>query len=140
MISGRFESYWNRTKTYEALRRYIDMDMDGLHDKVVRLVSGEQVPVNTGTYANDMTTFHAADDVLTLLVHLGYLGYDAAAGEAFVLNREVLGEFANSIARCDWRSSRPSTAGGPSARHRRARALRTWCSSRSPRPRMPRVS
>lgn len=102
MESGEFESFWTQTETFEALRRYIDMDLDGLHGKVVELVGGGRVPVNTGTYANDMTTFHNADDVLTLLVHLGYLGYDSEAGEAFVPNREVLGEWANSIADPGW--------------------------------------
>ena len=97
MESGNFRSYWSETETYEALRRYIDMDMDGLHDKVVRLVAGGRVEVNTGTYGNDMTSLASADDVLTLLVHLGYLTYDDATREAFVPNREVMGEFANSV-------------------------------------------
>lgn len=102
METGRFDSYWNHTETYDALRRYIDLDMDGLHERVVELVAGAHVRVNTGTYANDMTTLHSADDVLTLLVHLGYLGYDSLAGEAFVPNREVMGEFANSVCDGGW--------------------------------------
>lgn len=102
MEDGRFGSYWTRTETFEALRRYIEMDLDGLHGKVVELVGGGRVRVNTETYANDMSTFHSADDVLTLLIHLGYLAYDAAAGEAFVPNREVMGEFANSVSDGGW--------------------------------------
>lgn len=35
---GNFRSYWNETETFEALKRYIDLDMDGLHERVVRLV------------------------------------------------------------------------------------------------------
>ena len=97
MTSGRFDSYWNKTETYEALRRYIDMNMDGLHERVVELVAGGRVEVSVGSYVNDMTTFSTADDVLTLLVHLGYLGYDSRTREVFVPNREVMGEFANSI-------------------------------------------
>ena len=102
METGRFGSYWTRTETFEALRRYIDLDLDGLHGEVVRLVGGLRVPVNTGTYANDMTTFGSADDVLTLLVHLGYLAYDAGRGEAFVPNREVAGEYANAVGAGGW--------------------------------------
>ncbi len=102
METGRFSSYWTRTETFEALRRYIDLDLDGLHDKVVRLVGGLRVPVNTGTYGNDMTTFACADDVLTLLVHLGYLAYDVERGEAFVPNREVAGEYANAVGTGGW--------------------------------------
>lgn len=114
METGDFSSYWSQTETFEALKKYIDLDLDGLHDKVVELVGGGRVPVETGTYANDMTTFGRADDVLTLLVHLGYLGYDGATGEAFVPNREVLGEWANSTADRGWsevaRSIRDSEA------------------------------
>ena len=102
METGDFASFWNETETYEALRRYIDLDMDGLHDRVVELIAGNRVAVNTGTYANDMTTLHSADDVLTLLVHLGYLAYDARSSEVFVPNREVMGEFANSVRNGGW--------------------------------------
>ena len=102
MISGIFESYWSETETYEALKRYIDMDMDGLRSRVVELMGGGRVAIETRSYANDMTTFATADDVLTLLVHLGYLGYDSEAGEAFVPNREVFGEFAVSTRSGGW--------------------------------------
>ncbi len=53
---------------------YIDMNFDGLREKILRLLAGERIPVNTGSFANDMTTFRTVDDVLTLLIHLGYLG------------------------------------------------------------------
>ena len=102
METGRFGSYWTQTETFDALKRYIDLDMDGLHGKVVELMSGARVPVNTGTYVNDMTTFASADDVLTLLVHLGYLGYDDCTGEVFVPNREVMGEFENATKDGGW--------------------------------------
>ena len=102
MTSGEFASYWNMTETFEALRRYIDLDMDDLHEKVVELMAGGRVRVNTGTYVNDMTTLNSADDVLTLLIHLGYLAYDSEAEEAFVPNREVLGEYANSVRDGGW--------------------------------------
>lgn len=119
METGRFTSYWTRTETYQALKAYLDMDLDGLHERVVELMGGGRVRVNPGTYANDMITFHNADDVLTLLVHLGYLGYeplpdDPLTGEAFVPNREVMAEWANSTADSGWsevaRSIRESEA------------------------------
>ena len=102
METGRFSSYWTQTETFEALRKYIEMDLDGLHGKVVELVAGGRVEIDARTYANDMTTFNRADDVLTLLVHLGYLGYDEARREAFVPNREVAGEFASATAGAGW--------------------------------------
>ena len=100
--TGNFRSYWNETETFEALKRYIDLDLDGLHEKVVRLVAGGRVTVNTETYVNDMTTLNTSDDVLALLVHLGYLTYDAASREVYVPNREVMGAFASSMSLGGW--------------------------------------
>ncbi len=40
-----------------------------------------------------MTTFNGRDDVFSLLIHLGYLGYDDENGEVFIPNREILDEF-----------------------------------------------
>ncbi len=102
MQSGEFSSFWTQTETFEALRKYIDMDFDGLHGKVVELMGGGRIEVNTQTYSNDMTTLNSADDVLTLLIHLGYLAYDKATGEVFVPNREVAGEYANATQDKGW--------------------------------------
>ena len=74
ILRDKYSSYWTKTETYEALRNYIDMNFDGLKDDVLSMMAGEMVPVNTGSFSNDMTTFHGEDDVLTLLIHLGYLG------------------------------------------------------------------
>ena len=80
MISGMFDNYWNQTETYEALKVYIQMNMDGLKDAIVQMLAGSNIRINTGTFSNDMTTFATKDDVLTLLVHLGYLTYDNRKG------------------------------------------------------------
>jgi hypothetical protein len=73
MTGHDFDSYWTSTETYEALKVYIQMNFDGLREKVVDMIAGEKVSVNTGKFQNDMSTFNSADDVLTLLIHLGYL-------------------------------------------------------------------
>ena len=70
MLSGVFDNYWNQTETYEALKVYIKMNFDGLKDSVIRMLAGERVQINTGTFSNDMTNFQGKDDVLTLLIHL----------------------------------------------------------------------
>lgn len=98
----RFNSYWNQTETFEALQIYIDMNFEGLRDDVLSMIAGERVPVNTGNFTNDMVTFRDADDVLTLLVHLGYLGYDPAHKSVFIPNHEIRGEFVNSVAVSGW--------------------------------------
>lgn len=95
-------NYWNQTETFEALRIYIDMNFEGLKDDVLSMLVGETVPVNTGSFTNDMTTFMTKDDVLTLLVHLGYLGYDKANKCVFIPNGEVRAEYVNAISVSDW--------------------------------------
>ena len=102
MTRHSFEDYWNQTETFEALKVYIDMNYDGLHDAVVALLAGDRRQINVGTFNNDMTTFATADDVLTLLVHLGYLGYDRETKEAFVPNREVAAEFVSATSVGGW--------------------------------------
>ena len=95
-------NYWNQTETFEALQMYIDMNFDGLRDDVLSMLAGEHVPVNTGSFTNDMTTFRTEDDVLTLLIHLGYLGYDAENRCIFIPNNEVRTEYVNAITVSDW--------------------------------------
>ena len=78
------------------------MDMDGLKDFVVRMLAGESVPIHIGTFSNDMTTFATKDDVLTLLVHLGYLTYDSMDGTVSIPNKEVSQEYVNAISTMNW--------------------------------------
>lgn len=102
MLRHKFGTYWNQTETYEALKLYIQMNLDGLKDAVVQMLAGETVPINTGTFANDMTSFSSKDDVLTLLVHLGYLTYDSENETVAIPNKEVSQEYINAISTMGW--------------------------------------
>lgn len=102
MLRHKFGTYWNQTETYEALKIYIQMDMDGLKDSVVRMLAGEAVPIHIGTFSNDMTTFATKDDVLTLLVHLGYLTYNSIDETVSIPNKEVSQEYVNAISTMNW--------------------------------------
>ena len=102
MLRGKFNNYWTKTETYEALKVYIDLNQDGLRDKIIQMIAGETVPVNPDKFQNDMTTFYSADDVLTLLVHLGYLTYDEQNRVVWIPNGEVRQEFINSIEDGGW--------------------------------------
>lgn len=102
MLSGLFDNYWNQTETYEALKVYIQMNFDGLKDAIVRMLAGDRVQINTGTFSNDMTTFQNRDDVLTLLVHLGYLSYRWQDKTVSIPNKEVSQEYVNAISTMDW--------------------------------------
>ena len=102
MLNQEFHSYWSNTETYEALKIYIDMNFDGLKDAIVIMLSGGTVMINPRTFTNDMTTFHSKDDVLTLLVHLGYLSYRTETQEVSIPNEEVRGEFYDAISYSGW--------------------------------------
>ena len=98
----KFNNYWTKTETYESLKKYIQMDSFGLKDIVTRLIAGEHLPMNPGKFQNDMTTFNSADDVMTLLVHLGYLTFDFDTKTVWIPNSEVQREFINSIEDGGW--------------------------------------
>ena len=97
MDEGEFAPYWNQTETFEDLKMYIDMNYDGLKEAVIALMAGARQKVNPYTFTNDMTTFHSKDDVLTLLVHLGYLGFDSKTEEVYIPNQEIMLEYGNAV-------------------------------------------
>lgn len=97
------DNYWNKTETYEALKRYIVLDMEGLKSIVLQLLAGSRRVIEIKGFSNDMITFHGVDDVLALLVHLGYLAYDRQTQEVYIPNNEIRDEFLLSIsAEKDW--------------------------------------
>lgn len=69
---------------------------------VVNMLAGERVQINTGTFSNDMTNFQGKDDVVTLLIHLGYLSYHWPDKMVTIPNKEVLQEYINAISTMDW--------------------------------------
>ena len=102
MRFGRIGNYWNQTETFEALKCYIDMNFSGLRDDILSMMAGEKAAVNTGSFTNDMSTFRTEDDVLTLLIHLGYLGYDYENKCVFIPNNEIRAEYVNAVSVSDW--------------------------------------
>lgn len=102
MLENAFQSYWVSTETYEALRVYIDMNFDGLKDAVIAMLGGGSCEIDTGTFQNDMTSFSGRDDVLTLLVHLGYLTYHEENCRVSIPNDEVRSEFLRAVRSSGW--------------------------------------
>lgn len=69
---------------------------------VANMLAGERVQINTGTFSNDMTNFQGKDEVVTLLIHLGYLSYHWPDKTVTIPNKEVLQEYINAISTMDW--------------------------------------
>ncbi len=93
------------------MRSYTDRDFAGLKEVVAVLLAGGRVPVDISCFQNDLITFSSRDDILTLLIHLGYLGYDEDTLEVFIPNREVLELFRKSARNGD--GTAPFPAGVP---------------------------
>ena len=104
LSTGKYRSYWKKTSAAETLMTYIDIDQDGLQADIARLIAGEKVEVSTDLFQNDTRSFTCKDDVLTLMIHLGYLTYkevpgtyhgteENMAGMAWIPNEEVKSEF-----------------------------------------------
>ena len=102
LISHQLDSYWNKTETYEALKDYIKLDFDGLKSKITMMLAGASISINAERFTNDMTTFSTADDVLTLLIHLGYLSYHFDKKTVRIPNEEVKREFINALESLRW--------------------------------------
>ena len=100
----KISNYWNQTETFEALQMYIDMNFEHLKDDVLSMIAGESVAVNTESFTNDMATFRTEDDVLTLLIHLGYLAYDDKTKTVKIPNSEIRAEYVNTVSVSDWGS------------------------------------
>ena len=96
------DSYWGRTGAYEAVAGYISRNYDGLKDDVITMLGGGRVPVNTTKFQNDMAEVGSKDDVLTVLIHLGYLGYDRRTLRCYVPNYEVSLELRNAVEETGW--------------------------------------
>ena len=92
-----FDSYWTESSASESLMGYINLNYDGLLKIVTDLIGGTSVPVLTTGFANDLKTFRDRNDVLTLLIHLGYLAYDSKTKTARIPNEEIRMEFSRAI-------------------------------------------
>ena len=94
---GEFDSYWKQTSAAENLITYIDINIrnekSDLQAKILKLIAGEHLEVDVSDFNNDFQTFNSDDDVLTLLIHLGYLAYDKTEKRVRIPNEEVRMEF-----------------------------------------------
>ena len=94
--------YWASTGAFEAVKDYIQMNFEGLKDDIIRMLSGESSPVDPTGFQNDMSVIQSRDDVLTVLIHLGYLSYDRREEECYIPNREVASEMVNAVKANNW--------------------------------------
>ncbi len=97
-----FGSYWTQSESYESLKLYITMNMDGLKDAIISMLGGQSIRINPLSFQNDMVSMDTRDKVLTLLVHLGYLAYDEGKKSVYISNLEVAEAFKMAVEETGW--------------------------------------
>ena len=102
MIDGNFQSYWSATASYDSIVPLINMDFDGLKTSIIEMLSGASVDVDVASFQNDISNIVNKDDVLTYLIHMGYLAYSADSKMAFVPNEEIRQELLRATRRKQW--------------------------------------
>lgn len=89
--------YWTQTESFESIRSLINMNFDGVKEALESLLAEQPAKVMVNTFGNDSNVINSKDELLTLLIHYGYLGYDSANGRAFIPNGEVRQELIKMI-------------------------------------------
>ena len=107
VLSGEYGDYWTQTSAIEAVTNYMNYDNGALKDIIARMLSGDKVSVNVSRFDNDLTKVNSADSALTVLIHLGYLGFikgeELGYGYCYIPNYEIRQEFVNAILELDWK-------------------------------------
>ena len=99
---GRCRSFWAGTAAFNVVSDYIGMNFEGLKDDIISMLAGSRCEVDPTGFQNDLKEVHSRDDVLTVLIHLGYLSYDWRESECYIPNYEVAGEMVNAVKAVKW--------------------------------------
>ncbi|MCD8200624.1 MAG: ATP-binding protein [Clostridia bacterium] len=97
LLNGSLRSYWPDTESYESLKQYIQQDRFGLHNVLQNLINGGRQFFQNNAPSNDIVTINSLDDILTILVHLGYLAYYDGDASVTIPNNEVRPRFIDTI-------------------------------------------
>ena len=98
MRDKKFSNYWGKTSSYRVISDRLEENFKGSKDAVIRMLAGEEVPVNVSQYLNTMDCFATLDDALTYLIHIGYLAYNEEEESCRIPNLEIRKEWANAVA------------------------------------------
>ena len=102
MLWGKYNSYWYATSSYESIKTFVNQDFDGLKQDIITMLSGNQVKVKPMSFQNDMVNFKNKDDILTVLIHLGYLAFNGDYSTAYIPNEEICKEFSDALEENKW--------------------------------------
>ncbi len=98
----RYRCYWTNSESYESLKLYITSDVNGLKDSIIQMLGGQRMKTDTHKFQNDLIHLKGKDQILTLLIHLGYLAYDEKEREVYIPNLEVAEVFKSTVEETGW--------------------------------------
>ena len=97
LTTGVCKGYWAQTESFESVRDLINMNFDGVKEALESMLTQQPTKVTVTTFGNDSNVINSKDELFTLLIHYGYLGYDSANQRAFIPNSEVRQELVLAI-------------------------------------------
>ena len=86
---GECNSYWPETASYLPVSEQIDRNANGIQEAIVQMITKESVPVDVSGFLNSLDKIETRDEILTYLIHLGYLSYDAQNRTGTIPNLEI---------------------------------------------------
>ena len=92
-----YKNYWGKTSSFETLQLYIDMNQTGVQESLEKIVRGESLKVSVLRFGFDVSSIGSDDELFTLMIHLGYLAYDAESRNVRIPNKEIRMEFIEAL-------------------------------------------
>lgn len=84
-----YDSFWSRTASFMAIESYLNTDVDQVRAKIIAMMNGEEVVIDTALFRNDISKMISYQDVFSLLIHLGYLTYNNTTQYITIPNTEI---------------------------------------------------
>ena len=97
MLAREYANYWNTTGSYEVVADYIKLDFDGTKSAIIDMLTGTEIKVNVDKFENSLNKINSKDNVLTYLIHLGYVNYNKTTGLCRIPNKEIRQEWEKAI-------------------------------------------
>ncbi len=97
LTTGVCKGYWAITESFESVKDLINMNFDGVKESLESMLAEQPTKVTVSTFGNDSNVIGSKDELFTLLIHYGYLGYDAVNQKTFIPNSEVRQELLQAI-------------------------------------------
>ena len=99
MMRREYANYWKVTGSYEVVSDYIKLDFDGTRSAIIDMLAGNEIKVDVDDFENSLNRIETKDDVLTYLIHLGYINYNKSTKLCRIPNKEIRQEWEKAIKR-----------------------------------------